>query len=751
LARRRSGSEDREFPSRQDVAEFIRERNGAVDKRAIARAFGLGPADRHALNRLLDALADDGVIPPQGRRRPRGDASLPPVTVIEIGHLDDDGEPVAFPASWRGKGPPPHIRILGDRQGMSAPGVGDRVLARLEQDAAGAWTARVMKRIEARPRSVLGVFHAEGKGGWLEPTDRRIKSQAVIASGDTGGAADGELVLCDTRPPARPGGDPTARVREIVGHIDAPRAASLIAIHTHDIPVDFTDAAVNQAEAAEPAPLGARADLRVVPLVTIDGEDARDFDDAVWAEPDTDPENPGGWHLRVAIADVAWYVRPDDALDRSAYERGNSVYFPDRVVPMLPEALSNGLCSLRPDEDRAALVADIWIDAEGRKRRHAFCRALIRSAARLTYDAVQAAFDAGEKPADSVPDGLMEALYGAYAALHKQREQRGTIDLDLPERKAVMTEDGRIARIETRQRFDSHRLIEEFMICANVCAAETLESLHRPCMYRVHDEPAPDKLVALRRFLETLGYNLAGGQAVRPRHFAQLLRRVAGSARAPAVNDAVLRSQSQAVYSPDNLGHFGLALRRYAHFTSPIRRYADLLVHRALITGLKLGAGGLERDAAQKFEAAGEHISATERRAMMAERDTMDRLVAGWMADHVGAEFAGRVSGVERFGLFVRLDDTGADGLLPASALGPERLRFDRARNTLAGRGAGWRLGDPIQVRLAEATPVTGGLVFTLAKPPGPARGPKKNGKPGKPPGKGAKGKPPKPKKKSRR
>ncbi|MPY70789.1 MAG: ribonuclease R [Alphaproteobacteria bacterium] len=735
MTKRGKASSAREFPSRDDVAAFIRGRNGEVNKREIAHAFKLGPGDRHALNRLLDALAEDGVIAPQAGRDKRGGGALPAVGVVEVVRIDEDGEAIAFPAAWRGKGPAPHIRIAADRRGGLAPGIGERVLARLEQDGAG-YVARVMKRIEARPRSVIGVFRAEKSGGWLEPTDKRLKTNFPIAAGDTGDAAEGELVLCETRPPSRGGGPAAAVVREVIGHIDAPRAASLIAIHTHGIPTDFTDEAVAQAESAEPAPMGARLDLRDVPLVTIDGADARDFDDAVWAAPDDDPENPGGWHLRVAIADVAWYVRPGDALDRCAYERGNSVYFPDRVVPMLPEALSNGLCSLRPDEERACLAVDIRIDAEGRKRRHVFHRAMMRSAVRLTYEAVQAARDAGGKPADALPDGLMDALYGAYAALHIQREQRGTVDLDLPERRAVMTEDGRIERIEARPRYDSHRLIEEFMICANVCAAETLESLRQPCMYRVHDEPAPDRLVALRRFLETLGYNLGGGQAVRPRHFAQLLKKVAGTPRAHAVNDAVLRSQAQAVYSPDNLGHFGLALRRYAHFTSPIRRYSDLLVHRALITGLKLGAGGLERNAAERFTEAGEHISGTERRAMMAERDTMDRLVAAWMEQHIGAEFSGRISGVERFGIFVRLDETGADGLLPASALGPERLRFDRARNMLSGRGATYRLGDAIRVRLAEAAPVTGGLLFAPARDGGGSGGQSRGRKaPGKGPG----------------
>jgi ribonuclease R len=520
--------------------------------------------------------------------------------------------------------------------------------------------------------------------------------------------------------PGKALGQPTARVAGRLGPFDQPGVASLIAIHANGIPVEFPAAALRQAEASKPAPLGRRADLRTLPLVTIDDEDARDFDDAVWAAPDDDPENKGGWHIVVAIADVAWYVRPDDALDRAARERGNSVYFPDRVVPMLPEALSNGLCSLKPGEDRACLTVDIWIDAEGNKRRHFFRRAMMRSAARLTYRRAQNAADDILDPADpdsAVLDAVTPPLYGAWRALHKARRMRGTIDLDLPERRVIMTADRQhVLRIERRPRWDSHRLIEEFMILANVCAAETLESARQPVMYRVHDEPPPDRVAALRRYLETLGFRLAGGQAVRPRHFAQLLARLGETPHARAVNEAILRTQSQAVYSPENLGHFGLALRRYSHFTSPIRRYADLLVHRALIAGLGLGEGGLAGDAGDAFIAVGEHISMSERRAMSAEREALDRMLVSFLADRVGAEFEARITGVERFGLFVALEDSGASGLLPLSALGDDEYRLDETGHYLRGRRSGemFRLGDALTVRLADADRVTGGLLFAL-------------------------------------
>jgi ribonuclease R len=562
----------------------------------------------------------------------------------------------------------------------------------------------------------VAVFRAEAGGGRLEPTDRKIRTEFSVAPHDAGGAKDGELVLAEASSRRRLG-LPQARVVERLGPMDAPRAASLIAIYARDIPTEFPEAAVAQARDARPAPMGEREDLRPLPLVTIDGEDARDFDDAVFAEPDDDPKNPGGFHLIVAIADVAWYVRPKDALDQAAHDRGNSVYFPDRVVPMLPERLSNDLCSLRPNEDRPVLAVHIWIDAHGHKLRHRFVRAMMHSAARLTYDQAQNSVDGRPNAApEALRKPVIEPLYAAYHALARARHKRGTLELDLEERKVTIDDQGRIQSIVPRARYDSHKLIEEFMILANVCAAESLEERRLPCMYRVHEEPDPTKLESLREVLDGLGYRLARGQVLQPKHFNRILEWAADSPYRHLVNDLVLRSQSMAVYSPDNKGHFGLALTRYAHFTSPIRRYSDLLVHRALITGFKFGEGGLFDAGAVDFHEIGDHISLTERRAAAAERDALNRYVVAWLKDRVGAQFTGRISGVVKFGLFVALDGLGADGLVPIRSLPGDFYNHDPVRHRLVGQRSNrvYTLGEPVEVRLVEAQPVSGGLTFEL-------------------------------------
>ena len=451
--------------------------------------------------------------------------------------------------------------------------------------------------------------------------------------------------------------------------------------------------------------------------MTIDGEDARDFDDAVWAEPDGSPENPGGWHLLVAIADVAHYVRPESALDKAAYERGNSAYFPDRVVPMLPEALSNGWCSLKPEEERSCLAVHLWIDSEGRALRHRFLRGVMRSAARLTYGQTQAAFDGRpDEAAAALLDGVIRPLFGAFEALARARTARGTLDLDLPERQVVLAPDGQVAAIRPRERFDSHRLIEEFMIAANVAAASTLEDVHQPCMYRIHDAPDPQKLEALRQVLDGLGLRLARGQVIKPGLFRRILEQVRGQPHAAMVHGLVLRSQSQAAYAPENIGHFGLALPRYAHFTSPIRRYADLSVHRALISGLGLGHGALAKGAEATFAEQGRHISMTERRAQAAEREAVDRFTAAFLKARIGEIFSGRINGVTRFGLFVTLDDSGADGLIPISTLPEDYYDHLAAEHSLVGRrwGRRYSLGERVSTRLTEADPITGGMVLEL-------------------------------------
>ncbi|TWT10189.1 ribonuclease R [Reyranella sp. CPCC 100927] len=719
------------LPTRDQILAFIRESPVPVGKREIAKAFNIKGADRVGLKELLRDLRADGAVARGTRRELMDPGALPEYLVIEVIGPDADGDLLARPVHWNPDdgAAPPEIIVQPTRE-HAAPGAGDRLLARLRKRGQRRYDAQIVRKVGHGPRRILGVVEMPrgARNAFVRPTDRKLRYEIEVAPRDLNDAVDGDVVWVE------PMGGHLARrgrVLEKVGTLRDPRAVSLIAIAANDIPVEFPEAALVQAREAVAAPLGDRVDMRGVPFVTIDGEDARDFDDAVWAEPDSDPANPGGWHLSVAIADVAWYVRPDDALDRAAVRRGNSVYFPDRVVPMLPEELSNGWCSLRPHEDRPTLVAEMWIDAAGHLKRHRFHRALIRSAARLTYTRMQQARD-GHPDGELLPlmNDVVAPLYGAYATLLQARQARGTIDLDLPERLVSLDETGRIASIRLRERFDSHRLIEEFMILANVAAAETLERRHQPCMYRVHAPPDAAKVQALREFLATLGIGLPPGLNLQPRDFEGVLRKAAGQPYERLVHETILRSQSQAVYSPENVGHFGLALRRYAHFTSPIRRYADLLVHRALITGLGLGAGGLPPDAGAGFAELGESISQCERRAVAAERAAMDRYMAAYMADRVGAEFGARIAGVTRFGLFVELDDSGANGLIPIKTLGEEYFDHDEPGQALVGRrtGATWRLGDRVRVRLREADVATGGLLFEMlerveaaASRPGPA------------------------------
>jgi ribonuclease R len=702
------------LPSREDIRRFIRGSTGRVGKREIARHFGIGPEHRTALRDLLRGLAAEGDLAPAGKKRFTAPGRLPEAMVVQITGTDPDGDALARPVGWEGEGRPPLILMAPEPKGRPALAPGERVLARLRPIGEGRYEGRTLKRLGEAPARVLGVY----REGRIVPTDRRAKAEWRVPPGEDAGAEPGEIVRAEPLPSTGLGLKP-ARIVERLGRMGDARSVSLIVIHTHDIPTEFPDGALAEARRAKGVTKRGRVDLREVPLVTIDGEDARDFDDAVYAEPDGD-----GFRLIVAIADVAHYVRPDTVLDREAFRRGNSCYFPDRVVPMLPEELSNGWCSLRPEEDRGCLFVEMHVDAHGKKRSHRFGRGIMRSAARLTYEQVQSAHDAGTET--HLP---LAPLYAAFRALLGARQARGTLDLDLPERRVILDDAGRVASIVPRARLDSHRLIEEFMVLANVCAAEELERLRQPCMYRIHAPPSPQKLEGLREFLRQFGINLPPGDQIHPRDIDRVLRRVTGTEQAPLVNEVVLRSQSQAAYSPDNIGHFGLALPRYAHFTSPIRRYADLLVHRALIAGLKLGPGALPDDEAARFPDTGEHVTLTERRAALAERDAIDRYLAAYMADKVGATFPARISGVTRFGLFVTIEGSGASGLVPISSLPDDFWMHDEATQTLTGRRTRltFALAQPVEARLAEASPVTGGLVFHLMQG-APPRGPRSHG-----------------------
>jgi ribonuclease R len=711
------------LPTREEILDFIATSPTPLARRDILRAFKVKPEERLALKGMIKEIERSGSLERGPKRRfsamPPGE--LPEIGVIEISAVDLDGEMHGRPLAWRDIAEVPPIYVVAER-GAPALGIGVRAVVRFLRLPEGGYEARIIRALGGAPDRVLGVFRRERDGGRIEPTDRKVRSEFRLAERDTGGALDGEIVLAEVLS-ARRLGLPQARVIERIGDSRDPKAFSLIAIHAHGIPTAFPPEAARLAEKARPVPLGERTDLRALQLVTIDGADARDFDDAVWAE--RDPQQRDGWHALVAIADVAWYVRPDDALDRAARERGNSVYFPDRVVPMLPEALSNELCSLKPGVERACMAVELWLDNSGRVHRHRFLRGLMRSAARLTYEEVQAAIDGRPNELTGpLLEPVLQPLYGAFHAFERARRRRGTLDLDLPERRILLEPNGRVARIEPRRRLDSHRLIEEFMIAANVAAAEELERLHQPCMYRVHDQPDPAKLAALSEFLDGLGIHglrLARGQVVRPKHFSEILRRAADTPYAQLVSELVLRAQAQAVYSPVNIGHFGLALRRYAHFTSPIRRYADLLVHRALITGHRFGEGGLKAGGSEDFAETGEHISMTERRAAAAERSAVDRYAAAFLAERVGAIFQGRISGVTRAGLFVTLNETGADGLIPMGQLPGDYYEHDEKRHRLVGRrwGRVYTLGDEVEVLLAEANSITGSLLFKLIEAEG--------------------------------
>jgi ribonuclease R len=710
---KKDSAKARELPSAAVLRAFIKEQPGRVGKREIAKAFGIGPEQKPALRDLLKQLESEGALAAAGAKRFRDPDALGETVLVEITGIDRHGEALARPVIWQGKGQKPIIFMAPEQRGQAALAPGARVLARLRRIDDGKYEGRTVKRVADRAGNagggtIIGVYHASGAAGRIEPTDRKSKAEWHIPPGESGGALDGEVVRAEPLPGVHHGLKP-ARVIERIGFLGDAKTISLIAIATHDIPVDFSEAALAEAARAKITTLGKRVDLRDVPLITIDGADARDFDDAVFATPDGN-----GFRLIVAIADVAHYVRPGSALEADGRSRGNSAYFPDRVVPMLPEALSNGWCSLKPNEDRGCLFVDMHIAADGRKTSHRFGRGLMRSFARMTYEAIQDAHDAGSEA--DLPAGTVANLYAAFKSLKSARDARGTLDLDLPERKVTLDSAGHVLKVEPRPRLDSHKLIEEFMILANVAAAEELEKRHQPCMYRVHAPPSPEKLENLRGFLATLGIKLAISDQLHPRDLDQVLKLVAGTDQVALVNETMLRSQSQAEYSAENIGHFGLALTAYAHFTSPIRRYADLLVHRALISGLGLGSDGLSDADRAGFEDIAAHITQTERRAAMAERDATERYLSAFLADKIGEIFAARISGVTRFGLFVTLAESGASGFVPVAMLGDDFWVHDEATQTLFGRRSrqNYALAQTVTALLVEAKPVTGGLVFRL-------------------------------------
>lgn len=726
------------MPTRQQILDFITNSDQPAGKREIARAFGLAGQEKIALKALLRDMADDGLIDSAPGRAFHKMGGVPKVTVLRV--TDADGDTVwAVPERWEAEGVPvPRLRVR-ERGKRGALGVGDRILARTEE-AGNGWIAHPMKKLARGEDAMLGVVKEEGGRLYLHGVEKKERNTYVIS--ERNGAEPGDLVLAE-----KSGRGPRifAKVTEVLGDPFAPRSFSLIAIHKHSIPNVFSEELLEEAERVAKQDLGkGREDLRHIPIVAIDPSDARDHDDAVWAAPDDDPKNEGGWKAIVAIADVSFYVRPGSLLDREARKRGNSVYFPDRVVPMLPEVLSADVCSLKQGVDRAAMACHLQISAKGEIKGWRFTRAVVRIVANIAYENAQAAIDAaGEKaevasspcamPAEELAgvdpaliDSTLRPLWACWRALNKAREKREPLDLDLPERRIMLDEKGRILSVAPRERLDAHKLIEDYMIAANVAAAKALEARKAPVMYRVHEPPSREKLAALKEYLKTLEVEFALGQVIRPATFNHVLARVGEAEFREEVMIQVLRTQTQAYYGPQNAGHFGLALGSYAHFTSPIRRYADLVVHRALVESNKLGPGG-ELPSDPEMEKTGEIISQLERRAMEAERETIDRYVAAYLSAHVGEVMEARITGVQNFGFFATVDGVGGDGLVPARDLGREYFRYDEAAQKLVGEETGeeFALGQRLPLRLVEANPVSGALRFELPDGKGSGSGPR--------------------------
>ena len=733
------------LPTRQQILDFIQQSGQPAGKREIGRAFGLSGHEKILLKAMVKDMADEDLIDSSPGRAFHKAGGVPKVTVLRVVAVEDCA--VAVPDNWQGEGPPPKLRVI-EKGRRSALALNDRILARTEERGAGH-VAHLMKKLQRSADLLLGVVHQEGERHWLRPVDKRERRELPIS--DLGSAQVGDLVLCEPsgRPPRV-----SARVDAILGDPFAPRSFSLIAIHKHGLPHEFRDETIAEAREVSKLPLGEnREDLRHLPIVAIDPADARDHDDAIWAQ----ARDEGGWDAIVAIADVSYYVRPNSHLDREARRRGNSVYFPDRVVPMLPHELSSDICSLKESEDRAALACHLEVAKDGTLKSWRFSRAVIRVAANIAYEDAQAAMDAysGEsrspdaggldpgvrrgtsaEPVEissspcSMPeiepapppvapelvDTALKPLWACWSALLAARNRREPLELDLPERQVVLDEKGRIASVAPRERLDAHRLVEDYMIAANVAAAKALEAKKAPVMYRVHEAPGREKLQALKDYLATFDLEFALGQVIKPATFNRIIERVGDSDARPEIMEQLLRTQTQARYSPDNLGHFGLALGSYAHFTSPIRRYADLLVHRSLVGACRLGEGGLPPEDAERFTEIGESISQLERRAMEAERETIDRYVAAYLSDHVGELVDCRITGVQPFGFFATVDGLGGDGLVPAGELGNEYFRYDEKARTLVGEDSeeAYRVGQRLKLRLVEANPVSGGLRFEL-------------------------------------
>ncbi len=709
------------LPTRKQILQFIEQSSEPAGKREIARAFGLKGSEKIALKALLRDMTDEGLVDLAPGRAFHKMGGVPRVTILKIVEINA-GQVIAIPERWEAEGiPVPKLRVV-ERGRKSALGLGDRVLARTEE-AGNGWIAHPMKKLAKASEQILGVVEDAGNGRfWLKSADK--KARFDIPLGELGEAKSGDLVLAEM---GGGHGQKKARVTTILGDPFAPKSFSLIAIHKYGIPFEIPQNVEDEAARVSTLPVTPehREDLRHLPIVAIDPRDARDFDDAVWAAPDDDPKNANGYKALVVIADVSYYVRPGSALDREASKRGNSVYFPDRVVPMLPHSLSSDKCSLRAGEDRAVLACHLVIDAKGNVTSWRFTRAISRISANIPYEDAQKAID-GDL-AHPMLEPALKPLWACWALLKKARDRRNPLAIDMPERGITLDNQGKVTGVAVREHLDAHQVIEDFMIAANVAAAKALEEKKSALIYRVHEVPSREKLVALKDYLKTFDIEFALGQVILPSTFNAILAKVDDPELRPQIMESVLRSQTQAFYTPQNAGHFGLALGSYAHFTSPIRRYADLVVHRALVSGynLELPASkdkdikpvtGLSAKDFERLDVTSEMISKAERRAMEAERETVDRYVAAYLSTQIGEIVETRITGVQNFGFFATVESIGGDGLVPISTLGREYFRYDEASQSLIGEESGdvYCRGMRLKLRLAEANPVSGALRFEL-------------------------------------
>lgn len=684
-------------PSRAAVLTLLTERNCPLDFEEIASALAVrGDRDRDAFGKRLRAMERDGQV----LLNRRGLYGLPSKMDMVRGRVTGHPDGYGFLIPEDGGGADLFLAPREMRQVLH----GDRVLARvLSEDARGRREGAVIEVLERAHRTLVGRYTCIERLGFVAPSDKRIGQNIQIPEGEQGAARDGHIVVAEIVTPPTRRHPPFGRIVEVLGEHMAPGMEIEIAIRAHDIPHlwpnDVQDEAGRFAPEVPAEAAHGRVDLRATPLVTIDGEDARDFDDAVYCEP-----QDKGWRLVVAIADVAQYVQSDSALDREAYARGTSVYFPQNVIPMLPEILSNGLCSLNPNVDRLCMACDMTIGPRGEIKSFRFVEGIMRSVARLTYTQVAAMLVDRDATLRARHAGLiphLEALYQLYKVLHAARQQRGAVDFELPETRIVYDEHRKIKQIVPLARNDAHRLIEECMLAANVCAAELLKKHKIPAPYRIHEGPTKEKLTELRKFLFELGLPLSGGDAPTAHDYSKLIKAVEHRPDSRLIQTVLLRSLSQALYSPDNVGHFALGYAHYAHFTSPIRRYPDLLVHRAIkdILHRRPHPVSIERARGQ-----GTHCSLTERRADEATRDVTRWLKTEYMKDRIGEEYDGMITGVTNFGIFVELAEVYVDGLVHITGLGNDYFHFDAAQHRLTGdrTRVTYRLGDTVRVRVAR-------------------------------------------------